>query len=168
MQQVLKNAGTLAAAIAMATSPVSAQTMWQGAEFGMSQAKVQSVQPAAVSNPEPSTLYGGAKCLLHIPGYQLEGSRYEVCYYFLSSKRTQVTLGFEGKPTKRDFDNIVTMLTAKYGKPVSVAEDSIGWDADWKLENGVKISVIFIGKKPLSPLININFQYKIAQESSKL
>ena len=148
-------------------SAASGQVMWQNVERGMSLEQVRSAQPKAVAVDKPENLHDGATCELHLSDYQVGLSKYEVCFYFLRGRLSQVTLGHIGKPEKSNFDEVVLLLTAKYGKPISVEQDVLGWSAEWVLPNGVNISVLYIGPK-LTPLININFQYRIKTESDKL
>lgn len=159
----------LLGALCLAAVPgaATAQVMWQNVERGMTPDEVFRAQPQAEPNPDPGTLFDGSRCNLHIAQYPAGDYSYEVCFFFKDMALTQVTLGMAGEPEKLDFDSVVAVLTERYGAPASVAKDATGWNADWMLSSGVNIAVVYI-EAPLVPLININYQYRIKSEASKL
>ena len=149
-----------------AAAPATAQTLWQNVDTGMTESQVLAAQPTAMQNPEPTTLSGGAKCSLHIKSYALLNDPYEVCFFFLDKRLIQVTLGHRGELFKGDYEGLVDALASKYGEPLSNRKTSLGFAANWSLNNGVNISVFYMDK--LLPLLNLVYQTRLASDAEKL
>lgn len=153
------------AALAAAT-PAFSQTLWQNLNVGMSPQQIMAAKPEAVRQDNPDHLASGAECQLKIQHFELLADDYSVCFFILDGKLAQVTLHHNGKPSKSDFDNVATALSAKYGRPYSEKPNALGYEADWVLDSGVNISMVLFDK--YTPLLNINYQTRIAGEASKL
>lgn len=146
-------------------TPVKAQTLWQNVTYGMTVQEVLAKQPDATANAKPDHLHDGATCDLVLRQYKAATDNYRVCFFFLNKALTQVTMGFDGRPTKLDFDEAVLNLTAKYGQPLNQSRTTLGWGADWKIEGDVNVTVFFLSE--LSPLMNIVYQKRLAADASR-
>ena len=153
-------------ACALASGTAAAQTLWQNVSVGMSIADVQAAQPSATTPTTASTLKSGAKCSLQIPTFEISGNAYEICFYFLGEKLTQVMMSDESSPTHGQYTSLITLLRAKYGTELSSGKNAIGYEAEWTTGEGVNISVLYIDQ--LMKLINIVYQTRVADESKKL
>ncbi|MEO7411610.1 MAG: hypothetical protein ABIU10_09915 [Sphingomicrobium sp.] len=163
----------LAAFLVGNSTPVTAAQLWQQADSGMTVQQVQSAFPAASVPQKKATLGNGASCELSIDVFVVASDAYNVCFYFRSAKLTQVTLG-ASDPNRPQFDTVVDLLRAKYGPELGAGTGlcKLGTlticKADWVLKSGTNVSVIFMQVGRNSPLINVNYQTRIASEASKL
>jgi hypothetical protein len=141
-------------------------TLWQNLRVGMTPSQVQSAQPTATPPAEPSTLKGGAICLLEIRSVTVLGDNYQACFFFEDGTLAQVTLHALGIPYESQFRGIVTVLRAKYGKELSLDSNVMGFDANWMTPDGVNVSVVFWNQ--YGNLLNINYQVRLKREESGL
>lgn len=156
----------LATSLALA-APAAAQdlTLWQNVSYGMTRAEVQAAQPEATSTPGADRLSNGATCDLRLVTYRAGTDNFRVCFYFLNDHLHQFTMGFIGRPFRGDFDEILTLLSARYGRPLSTGPSAIGMDADWLLPNQTSVTVIYIDR--YKALINIFYQRRLANEANR-
>ncbi len=153
--------------LCFAPTALNAQTLWQNTTAGMTVQQVRAAQPEATTVAHPDQLYNGATCELKLKNYSVAANTYDVCFYFKDLRLIQVTLGFLGEPTRANYDDLVLLLTAKYGPPLHETPDSIGRSAYWILPGGANVALTYIDERSI-PLININYQLRVASESSKL
>jgi hypothetical protein len=158
-------AALLFVAFMMVPGQAAAQALWQNVSAGMTRAEVQAAQPQAVKEAGKGHLGDGASCDLHIPSLQIGIDGYQVCFFFLQSKLSQVTLSGLGEPSQRQYEDAIISLTAKYGPPLSEKATSLGRSADWILPTGANISVLFMNR--YGNLLNINYQVRKAAELDK-
>lgn len=157
---------TLALLLLFLPSFASAQVLWQNLSVGMSPSQVAAAQPEAVRPSKPDTLHGGASCDLSIRSIEVGSENYNVCFFFKNQRLVQVTLNALETAYESQFRGVVTLLRAKYGQELSLTRGIVGFEADWKLPNGVNVSVVFINK--YGNLLNINYQVRMAADASKL
>lgn len=165
--------------IAVATlafaNTAQATTLWQNAETGMTRVQVKTAFPNVTPPAKVSALYDGVRCELAIHDYDVSSYKYEVCFYFLNGKLTQVTLT-GAKPTQPQFEDLVSLLRVKYGpeiqtgQPLCKAGSMTMCNADWAVKSGANINVVFITFGPADDqaVLNINYQTRIAKGASKL
>lgn len=169
---MLRFAPAFLSAILFASS-ASAAPLWQASESGMSVAQVAAAFPAAEPQSNPSTLYGGARCELKIAVYSVGASRFSVCFYFVETRLKQVTLT-AAEPTEALFDSSVDLLRSKYGSELGAGTPACkrglltACKADWALPTGANVSVVYMTIGGKEPVLNINYQTRMADEASKL
>jgi hypothetical protein len=165
------------ASLIWSAQPVSAQALWQNATVGDTPAAVLSKFEGAINSndPEKDKLGDGSQCLVRIEHIELVGKPYRVCFYFVKSKLTQVSLGLQeslkGYSAELHYDRVVQALISKYGERSSVGRDHgmmVMFTDDWYRE-GMNVSAIMIYVGRDGPaVINLNYQIRIAKEADKL
>lgn len=150
-----------------------AAPLWQGSESGMSRAEVAAAFPEARSPAKVDTIYSGARCELEIPTYKISERDFRVCFYFKADRLEQVTLGGIN-PSEPQFDTFVELLRSKYGPELGSGQPACKrgllttCKANWSLSSGSNIAVIYMTVGGKDPVLNINYQTRVANEASKL
>jgi len=163
----------LGAALLCWNSGAMASTLWQNTESGMSPGQVKSAFPLAAPPMKPSTLKGGAVCELALENYEIGGDTYRVCFFFVDHKLTQVMLS-ANEPNQPMFRSVVDLLRSKYGSELGAGKELcrpgllLVCGADWALKTGTNVGVTFMQVGGSAPIMNINYQTRMANEASKL
>lgn len=149
-----------------------AQSLWGTTEYGMSVSQVQSLYPDAKAPVAMSTLYGGVKGLLTIPGIEIVNNQFTAIFYFKDEKLVQVTLKREYASFSSaipDFKDLTTALRAKYGQEVSSGvERSLSQaTANW-LSGKTNITLFAHAMGGSDATLSINYQVRIAKDADKL
>lgn len=150
-----------------------AQSLWGTTEYGMSVSQVQSLYPNATAPAEMSTLYGGVKGLLTIPGIEIVNNQFTAIFYFKDEKLVQVTLKRDNYASLSsalpDFKEVTTALRAKYGQEVSSGvERSLSQaTANW-LSGKTNITLFAHAMGGSNATLSINYQVRIAKDADKL
>lgn len=165
-----------AAAVVALPMEAGAAPLWQNTESGMSAAKVRDLFPTASTPSKVDTLHGGARCELAIQDYEIATTTYEVCFFFKSGGLVQVMLSAKEANQPR-FRSVVDLLRGKYGPEIGAGQPicepgriMTKCDANWVLKSGTNISATYleIGASDPDPVLNINYQTRMAQDASKL
>lgn len=166
----------LALALACTSAASAAAPLWQNTESGMSVADVAKAQPQARPPSKVDTVHGGGKCELAIESFEISANRFKVCFYFRDGRLTQVMLNSDGGSMAR-FETMLDLLRAKYGPELGATSPRCKPDrfmtlceADWLLKSGTNVSLLYlkVGTSDTDPVLNINYQTRMAAEASKL
>ncbi len=153
-------------ALGSASPPAASQELWQGYFAGMTPAQVQARDQQVTPTVKVNRLGNGATCSLSLHNVVISYYDFGVCFFFLGGHLTQVTLQAK-MPTEPLFERLVTLLTARYGSPVSRRRTVIGQEADWLIPGGANVGVFFADRFG-PPIININYQTRIRDDANKL
>jgi hypothetical protein len=161
---------------ALAATPAGAQVLWQNVQAGMTTAEIQRAQPRAVvvTGHKQTLKDGWATCELSLDTYEVQGNDFSVCFFMREGKLVQVMMK-ANEPSIVVFRSIGDLLRAKYGQELSPAADPcrrVGsmtlCELKWLLPSGVNVSSIYIDIGGRSPLLNVNYQTTMREESNKL
>lgn len=161
------------AASTIAASASAGTPLWQKADSGMSQAQVAAAFPDAAAPAKVTTLGDGARCELAIEHYDVNHSDFHVCFFFGKAGLQQVTLG-SGDPSEAQFESMIELLRSKYGTELGAGQRPCKGallyecQAGWSLPTGANISMLYMTIGGDDPLLNINYQVRLATEASKL
>jgi hypothetical protein len=164
-----------AAAIALfLASPASAQLLWQNVRSGMSLEEVRAAQPTAAPPPRPARLNSGARCALQIPQYEVARQSFKVCFFMLHGRLVQVMLSAE-RPSESLFHDMAGLLRARYGagrqgdaEPCRMVDPLRVCEMEWLLETGANASIIYMDVRGDVPILNINYQTRIRDETQRI
>ena len=165
--------GTALLAFFCLASAASAAPLWQNVESGMSSAQIRAAQPTAEPDAEASALHSGARCELSIRSLEVASYRFKVCFYMQQGKLEQVTLQ-AADPSETMFSSTVDLLRAKYGPEIGAGGSLCKrgmlttCEAKWLLKSGVNVDALFMSIQGTDPLVNINYQTRMASDASKL
>jgi hypothetical protein len=163
----------VAAAMVCFASPAAALPLWQNVDSDMTVAQIRAAQPEAEPDPAPGTLNNGARCELTIPSLAIGADTYKVCFYMLGGKLHQVTLTAKS-PNRPRFESTVDLLRGKYGADIGAGQPLCRpglmtiCEAKWLLKTGVNVDAVFLQVGSNEPLVNINYQTRMAADASKL
>lgn len=109
-------------------------------------------------------------------GYQVAGEVFTKKFYFIDSKLDQITLSLDKergfKETLPLFRKINKALTQKYGRHKNHSIEKTGFlkeaKSEWYKNNGVNINTTVLGVEGDDSLLNINYQTRALENSSKL
>lgn len=174
--------GAIATAAVLASPSVFAQSLWHGTTFGMTVdqvvAAVPEATPATNKNPGNGIRFNSqfAPELLHVDDVQLVNQKFSGSFYFLNDRLVQATLHIKdggSYDTGLAYDNLVTALRAKYGQELSAKNNVIGSmvtrDTEWiSGRTNINLHYTKIGDNDTTPLLNINYQVRIAGDADKL
>jgi hypothetical protein len=163
----------------LATATIAtAQSLWNGTEYGMSVDQVKAAIPDATVPTEPGRLADGAEALLAVEDVEIVGKKFTASIFFITGKLTQVTLSLKGRHTFQSAMSVLKSLAEplrlKYGQEISrdvTSEErsnalnraSVTWMAG---RTNINVFVLSFGKD--DALLNINYQTRIARDSDKL
>jgi hypothetical protein len=153
-------AGCLASAAALAQA-----ALWEGVQEGMSVREVWH----AVKEARPvkgGKLVTGAEELLKISRHTMAGKDFEVGFFFLDDRLTQVQVKRDEWATNADnrkvFDDLTTQLRAKYGREksrtVNQRSSGLSADAEWIAPGGLKVSVSVVPVTQGTSMLVINYK----------
>jgi len=152
---IILSSATDGTEVSQGVAPAAAPELWQGAQAGNSRAQILARFQGAASNPTPGNLASGARCEVHIPSYEVASRPYEVCFYLLSDRLTQVTLksrsGARGHAANLEFEGVVELLRSRYGQESNYRDrsDSVMTmiNADWNLSGrNVSAVLLYVGR----------------------
>ncbi|WP_250504683.1 hypothetical protein [Caballeronia sp. AZ7_KS35] len=181
----IKRFATIGAIVASAVlvSPLAfAQSLWHGTAFGMTvdqvQAAVPEASPATNKNPGNGIRFNSqfAPELLHVDEVELVNHKFSGSFYFLNDCLAQVTLHIKdggSYDTASAYDNLVTALRAKYGQELSAKNKVIGSmvtrDTEWiSGRTNINLHYLKMGADDQKPLLNVNYQVRVAGDADKL
>lgn len=153
-----------------------AQTLWQGAAYGMSVDEVRKVVPDAVPpRKDPGHLGDGSQELLRLDGIELVNKKFAASFFFKAKKLSQVTLSLQNGRSFDEalgvFDSLTEALRAKYGPEISRKIDRGRLldtaKATWLL-GGTNVSLFLMGVGKDYAVLNVNYQVRLAKEADKL
>jgi hypothetical protein len=106
----------------------------------------------------------------------LKSHKFSGSFYFLNDRLVQVTLHIRdggSYDTALAYDNLVTALRAKYGQELSAENNVIGSmvtrDTEWMSgRTNINLHYTKMGDYNPTPLLNINYQVRIAGDADKL
>ena len=119
---------------------------------------------------------GWADELMQVDGIGLVNAKFHARLYFLAGHLQQVTLtpdGLTGYAADLTYQQLITALRSKYGAEASSKSDPSQImtmkSADW-IHDRTNISLILIysGINDPHPVLNVNYQVRIAQDADKL
>jgi hypothetical protein len=153
----------------------AAQELWRGAEYGMTVEQVRKVVPEAVTPAsEPSLLGDGSVELLRIDGYKVGAFEFDVSFSFKDGRLEHIALKREEKSWfsgKLVFEELTTLLRAKYGAEISSKDNSVGilklQIREW-LSGRTDIGLVALATDDGPATIGINYQVRIAKAADKL
>ncbi|HYG29977.1 MAG TPA: hypothetical protein VD887_07165 [Allosphingosinicella sp.] len=153
----------------------SAQVLWQNVRYGMTPEEVQAAQPGARRPDRPPTLFrGAAVCELQIPGYEVDRLQFDVCFFIQNGRLIQVMMTAT-QPSEAAFRSMSELLQARYGAAMADAGEPcrrVGslriCERDWLLENGTNVGILYIDVMGRAPVLNINYQVRLRDESRRL
>jgi len=163
---------------ALFSPPSGAQELWHGAQYGMSTAQVLRVVPdahAVHSDAQIKARGGWADELLRVEGIDLVTEKFDAHFYFLAGRLQQVTLsqvGLKGYGADIAYQNLVTALRAKYGRETASKEKG-GFmttkSTDWiHGRTNINLLLMYSNSDENSPVLNINYQVRLAEDAEKL
>lgn len=160
-------------ALFASSSSVDAETLWRGAQYGMTVAQVLAAVPAAVIH-EPKAgehLSNGAEELVRGPIQEIVNKSFLPKFYFSEGKLVQVTLSLQDDEkayaANLTFDSLEVALRAKYGQELSEKRAGIIRQSQWLSGvTNISLYMIVIGDNPA--LMNIVYQQRVSQDASKL
>ena len=151
-----------------------AQSLWGGAEYGMTVEQVKSAIPNVTSPSTPSRLGDGAQELLRLESVEIVSKRFTASFYFIAGKVTQVTLSLEKGHTFQSavlvFDSLTEALRAKYGREISrdIKRGLLNRaNATW-MAGRTNINVLAMSVGESDAILNINYQVRVARDADKL
>lgn len=152
----------------------SAQSLWGGAEYGMTVEQVKSFIPKAITPSIPSRLSDGAQGLLQLENVEIVNKKFTSSFYFIAGNLTQVTLSLEKGHTFDSamlvFDSLSEALRAKYGREISrdIKRGMLNQArATWMMgRTNINVLAISVGENDAT--LNINYQVRVARDADKL
>lgn len=153
------------AALVISNSAYS-QVIWQKAEKGMTVEQVKKRIPntQTVSPTEGTTLGDGAKRLLELKNYEINGTSFDSYFYFKDGKLIQVTLEASGdEHPDVSYKKMVEAFRMKYGKETSTNRMSMGQEITWVTPEKTKITVSLMAGK-----MNVYYSGRMSNELDKI
>lgn len=165
-------------AIFFVLGPVAAhaQVLWGGTEYGMTVDQVKAAVPKAVP-PHMASHIKDAKEQLQLEEIELVNKRFVASFYFADGKLVQVTLRLDSDRTPTGaaltFNSLTEALRAKYGQ--ELAQDNKAGDRSalrlknttW-LSGRTNITMTMLNIPGMDPVLNINYQVRLAKDADKL
>jgi hypothetical protein len=156
-------------------APASAQSLWNGTNYGMSVDEVRATVPKAIAPDKPNRLADGAQELLRLTNVEIVGKTFDAQFFFRNGRLSQVTLSLEKGHTFHQatltLNALSDALRAKYGREISHENDRTAAlnriTATW-LSGKTNINVLAIGVGDFDATLNVNYQMRIAREAEKL
>lgn len=108
----------VAVLLAWPMAQAQAQALWGGSEIGMTVEQSRQRFPEAVMPDSPDELYSGAIERLRIPAVELAGHRFQVSFFFLGGRLTQVMLSLvddDADVARHAFDALSQLLRDEHG-----------------------------------------------------
>jgi hypothetical protein len=164
----------IAVVLFTACTLASAQSLWGGADYGMSVSQVRSAVKGAVTPDKPGHLGDGAEELLKVANVEIVNQRFDAHFYFKGQKLSQVTLSLiperEFHGLMLVFDSLTDALRSKYGQEISrnISRGTLNRaDATW-MSGRTNINVFVLSVSDTSGVLNINYQVRVASDADKL
>ena len=139
----------------------------------MTPSQVRQAFPNVAVPSEVSTLNNGAKCELAISDYDIGPNHFKVCFFFVQERLDQVTLTAL-QPSITRFEALKDLLRVKYGPEIGAGQQGCKFglltmcEAKWVLSSGSNVSALYMDVRGTDPVLNINYQTRMAGEASKL
>ena len=150
--------------------------LWGGAIYGMTPDEVKSTSVEITDAEQPADeLHNGAVQLLRRQDVVIANTKFDAKYFFIGGKLHQVTLALGEKKVYAEAEfsakQIKEALTSKYGQPLSCDPFSgtltKGYSCNWKRPDGNVVLFLAAGDE-LSPVLNVVYQVRLAQDADKL
>jgi hypothetical protein len=151
------------------------QTLWQNTEYGMSIEQIQDLFPSSFVPNNPGWYSDGSIEYLRLNNYEIVNEKFTISFIFKNNKLNQVTLTCQNMTTKIIgellFDNLVEVLTIRYGTPFIIKKDDNTVGSMWRyvwLSGRTNINLNFTSILDNTPMLNIVYQIHLIEESDKL
>jgi hypothetical protein len=154
-------------------SNAGAQVLWQQSRAGMTVDEVLKAVPGTQRQAPNSgdNLADGAVDLVTASDQRISDKVFHPKFYFLNGRLEQVTLTLQGVNKSSDarssFEDVYIALRQKYGPEVVLKDTAIGKEAEW-LRAGTNIVLFLIAITEDDPVLNINYQVRVAADASHL
>lgn len=154
--------------------PCFGQALWKDSMYGMSEAQVLKVNPAAVKPIKSSRLGDGAQQLLEVSGIEVVKTKFTAKFYFKEDTLRQVMLGMDDGPSAGQaeliWDELFTILSSKYGKELN-RKNQAGVlrikNSTWVFGK-TNISLLLMTVADGQPILNVVYQQRIAIDAGEL
>jgi len=148
----------------LASLAASAQTLWNGTEYGMSVEEVRKKIPEAKPG-NGDRVVSGAEELLRLEKIIVAGTQFEVSFFFLKDKLTQVNFSTpqwgSNEENLLSFDRVVTEFRTKYGqeteRTVSNQRFGLSANAEW-VSGDTQIWVTITPVTAITSMLNLGFR----------
>lgn len=159
----------------LATTTISAQELWGGAQYGMTEEQVSSTSKGVNPIPNGDHLANGAIEKLRKGGIEIAQQKFTASYFFLDGKLDQVTLsadkGIAYNQASISADQIKDALTSKYGAPLRCKQQTgelmKGFSCNWA-KSGGNVRLLLMGIGDADPIFNIVYQARLAIDAANL
>jgi len=119
---------------------------WNGTQYEMELNQVKKLFPNGVTPTNPGTLNNGASILYMLNNYVYLGETFDVSFFFINEKLTQITLSLKSGFSKETGNNIFSKLkeniTKNYGEETN--SDDVLLMSNWILsDKTIRLAYLF-------------------------